>query len=91
MIRINDKYCINSDEKNNVILQRIRINQKTKEETLIPIGFYSSLDRALDGFVKDIILKEVGKCDIDISELKDFLISLMRNTVEEMKSIIKED
>lgn len=71
MIKINDTYFITADT-HNYILQEKKINKNKegeKEERLVNIGYYTTIDNAVKGLLKKEMRKYVAKNTIQT--LKD--------------------
>lgn len=68
-IRLKGNLAITTDS-NQFILNRVAVNKKTSEEYLQGIGFYGSLEQALEAYTKAVILQS------DATSVKDLLDEL---------------
>lgn len=79
MIRINDKYGIELDEAN-YILVRFRVaGEKSKNagvEEVITIGYYSTLEGVLKAALKTVEMETLASMDCDLEEALKVVIGI---------------
>lgn len=89
MIRINDKYYVKADEKNFILCEKSTIQKEDSKnfgaETETILGFFGSLEHAIQYLVKDYGRKIVSEKDYtlkqaldDIKQYNDELIKAIR-------------
>ena len=71
-IKLKGNYVITSDN-NQFILSKVLVKQKSSEEYYSSVGFYGSLEHALNAYTKNVILQSEAT---SIKELLDELASI---------------
>ena len=77
-INLNDKYRINSQDSNNIAIEKRMVSQKTGEEYFTAVSFHSSLSNAMISAV------DSSEIMINMENRKDF-----KKWIKEIESLVE--
>ena len=91
MIKINEKFCIDSDENQFVLKEISKVqDEKSKnygQETFIVLGYYGTLEQSLSGLEKVLSRRAIRIKDYNLKEA----INELQNIHKNIFGIVKGD
>ena len=91
MIKINEKFCIDSDENQFVLKEISKVqDEKSKnygQETFIVLGYYGTLEQSLSGLEKILSRRAIRIKDCNLKEA----INELQNIHKNIFGIVKGD